>query len=228
MIRVHEREGEVSVAAIQQLARGRHRVLPAVTCEQVGEDLRVGVGAEGDARLLQLLAEGEVVLEDAVVHDGHDVRRVRLRVCIDAVGRAVRGPARVADAGAAGQRGGIPARGEIGDAPAVLLDAQRRSVVDGHACRVVAPVAEQADALHEDGQGLRATDVADDAAHERTSWDRPGGRPIPARAGVLPTPQEAPHGASDRRRVRRIRQASLQDPLSAGSAGGPRSVCLGP
>src|SRR5512134_2010912 len=77
-------------------ARAQSRV------DQVSDQLGVGVGRDRMAVRLELGAQLAVVLHDAVVHHHDRPRLVRMRV---ALGRlAVRGPARVTDADATGDR----------------------------------------------------------------------------------------------------------------------------
>ena len=100
-----------------------------VARDEVGDDLGVGLRREDGAGVEQLLLELHVVLDDAVDHDVDAVGGVEVRVRVLLGDAAVRGPARVADAG----RGG---RGEHRDgalAVAALLDggAQVREVADG-------------------------------------------------------------------------------------------------
>jgi hypothetical protein len=68
----------------------------------VDHDLGIGVAGELVALALELGAQFLEILDDAVVDDGHAVDEMRMRV---AFGRcAMRGPARVGNADAAGQR----------------------------------------------------------------------------------------------------------------------------
>ena len=68
----------------------------------MGDHLGVGLGRELDALLLQLLAQLAEILDDAVVHHGDLVGRVRMGV--DLVRSAVGRPAGVADSAQAGER----------------------------------------------------------------------------------------------------------------------------
>ena len=79
------------------------------------DDLAVGLGDETIALRLEALAQRLEVLDDAVVHDRDLVAagvrmRVRRRRC------AVRGPARMRDAGGAGDPGRCGLRRQVGDA----------------------------------------------------------------------------------------------------------------
>ena len=98
------------------LADRLDEVAVQVMGDELGDDLGVGVAAEDDALGLQLPLEGGVVLDDAVVDDGDGAVAAEVRVGVAVGGRAVRRPARVADAVAAG--GGLLAQElrQVGDA----------------------------------------------------------------------------------------------------------------
>ena len=160
-----EREREAALAAPEDLSRGRDRVAAERPREEVREDLGVGLRGERDALAFELLAERDVVLEDAVVDD-HDVAGcVPLRVGVSPRRLPVGGPAGVADAGAALERRCVPGGSQLLDAALVLLDAQRAVVRDGHSRAVVAAVGEEPDALDEHRQRLPLARIGDDPAH---------------------------------------------------------------
>ena len=81
--------------------------------DQLRHRLGVGLGGELLPRALQLGAQLGVVLDDAVVHHGDARGAVRMGVALGR--RAVRRPARVADAGGAGQRRAVQRRGEVAE-----------------------------------------------------------------------------------------------------------------
>ena len=97
-----------AVGALEQRQHLRHGPDQTFAVEaagdQVGDDLGVGVAVEDDALLLKLPFQSGIVLDDAVVDDGDDAVAADVRVGVAVVGGAVRGPARVADAGRAGCR----------------------------------------------------------------------------------------------------------------------------
>ena len=70
--------------------------------DQMQHDLGIGLGAEDRAFFLERLAQLAKVLDDAVMHDGDALGRVRVRIVLG--GLAVGRPAGVTDAGVAGQR----------------------------------------------------------------------------------------------------------------------------
>lgn len=88
----------------QDLADGGHRVHPRLDllADEMGYDLGVGLAGEGAAARDQFVAQRLEVLDDAVVDDRDFAGRMRVRVV---GGRAAMcRPARVRDAGLAGQR----------------------------------------------------------------------------------------------------------------------------
>ena len=97
-----EREG-----AAQLLERRRHRFGRRLAVvhffgDQMRDHFGVGLAAEFVAVLAELLAQLAEILDDAVVHDGHALGRMRVRVALARL--AVGCPARMADADIAGQR----------------------------------------------------------------------------------------------------------------------------
>ena len=97
--------------------------------DEVRGGLAVGVAGHLDAVGLQLGAQGGEVLDDAVVHDGDALRGVPVRVRVAVDRRAVGRPAGVAHAGGAGEA--VPADlvelgFQVGQAPRLALDGQRR------------------------------------------------------------------------------------------------------
>ena len=72
--------------------------------DQVGDDFGVGLGGELVAFLDELLLQGEVVFDDAVVHDDDLAGAVAMGVRVLFGGAAVGGPAGVTDAVGAVER----------------------------------------------------------------------------------------------------------------------------
>ena len=64
---------------------------------EVREQLRVCLRHKGVAIRHERLAQRREVLDDAIVHNGNAAIHARVRVRVDIVGRAMRGPARVRD-----------------------------------------------------------------------------------------------------------------------------------
>ena len=97
-------DGHERVVTADARVRGEHGLDQVVAGldalrDQVGDDLGVGLRAEGRAVGDQRLLDLHVVLDDAVDHDVDALVVVGVRVGVGLVDAAVRGPARVADAG---------------------------------------------------------------------------------------------------------------------------------
>ncbi len=99
-----EGERESAAQTRQRLLHGvdRRHALLHLRGDELRDDFGVGLGAELDAGLFQLFAQFAEILDDAVMHDRELVGRVRMRVGL--VRAAMRRPARMADAGHAGER----------------------------------------------------------------------------------------------------------------------------
>jgi hypothetical protein len=155
------------VRPLQPRRRAAHRVeqIPVMQAvHQVRDHLGVGLALEAVALRFQLRAQLVMVLDDAVVHDGDlAARDERMRVL--GRRRAVRGPARVRDAGFSGlllrlgRQVGNPRDGAR-EPDAVL--AQERN-----AAGVVAPVLEPPQPFDQDRNDVAPCDGAHDAAHIR-------------------------------------------------------------
>ena len=101
-----EHEGERE-GALEARERRRHRLdrraaAVELTRHELRHGLGVGLGLEGIAVRLELGAQLAEILDDAVMHDGEPLRRMRMGV---ALGRtSMRRPARMADADEARER----------------------------------------------------------------------------------------------------------------------------
>ena len=161
-----DRDGVRAVHLLERLANriekswctGAERAI-----DEVRDDLGVGVRREVNAVCFESLPQGNVVLDDAVVHDRDVTGRVRVSVVLarSAVGR----PSRVADAGGARQ-------GSLGERLVEACElADRAYHFDGLAIvhrepgRIVASVFEPSQAVDQDGGGLARPNVSDDSAH---------------------------------------------------------------
>ena len=113
----------------------------------------------------ELPLEGGVVLDDAVVDDGDGAVAADVRVGVAVGGRAVRRPAGVADADAAGGRLVAQRFRQVGDAAGLLAQVQPVARQGGHAGAVVAAVFQPPQPFDQDRLRLPPADVADDAAH---------------------------------------------------------------
>ena len=143
---------------------GGHAALQ-VEVDQLSHGFGVGLGREFLTFGLELGAEGSVVLDDAVMDDGHARGAVRVGVALRR--RAVGGPARVADAGEAGERVVLKRFGQVDQlaagAPALDVAVDER----GDAGAVIAAVFEAAQRVQQPRGCVCLTDNADYAAHAR-------------------------------------------------------------
>ena len=133
----------------------------------MGDDFGVGFGDEVVALGGELLLEGEVILDDAVVDDDEGAGAVAVGVRVFFGGAAVGGPAGVADAEGAGE-------GVVGDegfevaelaGGAAKLELAVGCAGDGDAGGVIAAVFQAAQAFDDDGHGRIGADVSDDSTH---------------------------------------------------------------
>ena len=85
--------GPVAVAGLQ-----------IVLLDQVGDDFGVGLGGELVAFFHELLFQGEIIFDDAVVNDDDRAGAIAMRMGVFFGGTAVSGPARVSDAVGAVER----------------------------------------------------------------------------------------------------------------------------
>ena len=104
VVRVHDAQGVGALEPLERLGRGLLQVALVVALDQVSDGLGVGLRAQDVPCRAQLLAQLDVVLDDAVVHDGDLARAVDVRVGVLLARLAVRRPARVPDAHAPGDR----------------------------------------------------------------------------------------------------------------------------
>ena len=168
LVAVHHRD---RIRAVQSASRGEHRVAQLGAArervvDEVRDDLGVGIGFERVALGLEFGAQFRVVLDDAVVHDRDALaRHVRMRV--DGVRHAMRGPARVRDAGHAGDRRGLVQRLEF--AHLALGAHAREAPVFQHrdAGRIVAAVFKRLETGDQQRDHVTLGDGGDDSTHGR-------------------------------------------------------------
>ena len=140
--------------------------LRIIIADQMREHFGVGVGFELVPGTDQFLFERVVIFNDAVMDDGDFAGSIEVRMAVSVGRNAVRGPARVADAEAAGGRFGFQNAGEALVNPALFL-AQRESIAvqHRHAGAVIAAIFQPPQSFEQDGRGRFFSDVSNDAAH---------------------------------------------------------------
>ena len=134
--------------------------------DEVGDDFGVGFGDElvafGDEGVL----EGEVVFDDAVVDDDESAAAVAVGVGVFFGGAAVGGPAGVADAEGAVERGVGDDGFEVAELAGGAAEGEAFGASGyGDAGGVVAAVFEAAQAFNDDGDDGLGTNVTDNSTH---------------------------------------------------------------
>ena len=135
--------------------------------DQVGQDLGVGLGQEGVPLADQLVPEGLVILDDAVMHQRQLAGLVEVGMGVFIGHAAVGGPAGVADADGAPRRVLEDEAGQVRDPPHALARVDRAVMEGRHAGRVITAVLEPPQPVQQDGRRFRLADIADNAAHRR-------------------------------------------------------------
>ena len=137
-----------------------------MVADQVGQHFGVSRGLKYMAGLLKPLLERFEILNHAVVNDGDAPALVQVRMGVFVGGRAVGGPAGVADAEAPRQRAALQKlRQALINLALLLLNVQGPAVDHGHSGAVVTSVFEPAQALHQDRPRLALADIAYNSAH---------------------------------------------------------------
>jgi len=185
LVLVDHRNGKRPMQPGRSGAHGLEQVAVVQAVHQVRDDLGVRLARKHIAARLQLCAQLLMVLDDAVVHQGHTAgaRRVgrrlaatmaEMRVGVVHHRRTMRGPARVGDAGGALQAVLRHLLQQLGHARRAARAPQaahgllaQAGLMHGHAAGVVAAVFQPLQALHQDGNDVARGNRADDAAHKK-------------------------------------------------------------
>src|SRR5262249_53669964 len=114
--------------------------LSQVMRNELGDDFGISITAENDAFRLELSFERGIVLDDAIVDDGHDSLAAEMGVSVAIGGRAMRRPAGVANADAAGSRPVAQVKNEVVNAAGLLAQMKARAGQGGEAGTVIAAV----------------------------------------------------------------------------------------
>ena len=165
-IATHHRDRVGAVQALGRVDDGVQQIGAVVHRAQdhVRDDLGVGVRLEAIALAFQLLAQLGVVLDDAVMHHRDAVvGDVRMRVL--RVRNAVRRPARVRDAGEAGDRGALVEGFQLANLAGRAHALEPVALQNGDAGRVVAPVFERLEAGDQKGDHISLTRGGYNSAH---------------------------------------------------------------
>ena len=134
------------------------------------DDLRVRLTMEPEPLGLQHLAQLHEVFDDAVLHDGELAVVAHVRVGVRLRRRAVRCPARMAEADIAVKIATVMRFGQqILDLAAGLGKLDRAAVEHGDAGRVITAVFELLQPFEKDRRSLLRADVSNDSTHSQFS-----------------------------------------------------------
>ena len=134
--------------------------------DEVGEHLRVRGGVEDESALFQLLAETQVVLDDAVVNQRDVARLGEMRVSVGLVRLAVGGPSGVGDADVTAEVMVGCLRFQIGDFALGLVHIQLVGPVQQcHASTVITTIFKTFQSLNENRVGLLIAHVCYNSTH---------------------------------------------------------------
>ena len=162
-------EDSYCVRALHKPERRPHRVDKSKRpraqrlVDEVRDNLRVRVAGQPHALRFELTSQHSVILDDAVVDDGHIPRNVGMSV--DFARAAMRRPPGVSDPGPANQRFLAESFLEVRELPGRPGNFDSTPRVNCQAGRVVAPILEPTQPLDEDTCTVSRADVANDAAH---------------------------------------------------------------
>ena len=172
LIAAHDRDRVRAVEALRRADDGTQEVIAFVhrLVHEMRDDFGVGIGVEAVAMRLELIAKLRMVLDDAVVHD-RDAIVGHVRMGVDRVRHAVRRPARVRDAGDAGDRRLRVKLLELAHLAgcAHALEACI-ALEDGNAGRVITSIFERLEACDQDRYDVPPAGGCNDSAHRSYPW----------------------------------------------------------
>ena len=142
-----------------------------VLADEVGQDFRVGLRLELMSFGLKLLAEVEVILNDAVVDQGDFSRLIGMGVGVLVRWRSVRGPSGVADSRRPGRSFAANEVPEVVDSSGALAQLQGAAVVQSHSRGIIAPVFQPPESVQHNGGCIFSSDISDDSAHSSCDPD---------------------------------------------------------
>ena len=155
----------------------RRTALFDLVADQMRDHLAVGLGRELGTLAFQLASQLAEILDDAVMHDGNHVGRVRMRVGF--VRPAVRRPAGVADADRSRERFPRESLFQILELALGAAARQHAMLERGNASRIVAAILEAFERIDEKRRDRFAADDADNAAHPSGWSPQPPSQPNP-------------------------------------------------
>ena len=153
----------------ERQADGLHQIvfLFIIVFQQIGDDLRVRLGAERLALLQQELLQRQEILNDAVVHDADAAVRGQLRMRILVRGCAVRRPAGMADAEIAGERRAVfRLCAQDGQTALGLGELQLPFRKNTQSSGIIAAILQTGKAVQQNGSCLLRTGITNNSTHK--------------------------------------------------------------
>ncbi len=159
----HQRKGAGHAVQHRQHRIAVRQSLTGELGEQLRHHFRIGLGGEGRALGLQLLAQLGEILDDAVVNDGDAIDEMRMGIGF--VRNPMRCPAGVRNAGDAGKRLFGEFLLQIEEL-ALGAAAVHCAIMDRcNACGVIAPIFQPLQRIHKALRNRLRSNNSDDAAH---------------------------------------------------------------
>ncbi len=141
------------------------KISPVVEIDEMRNHFRVGLGFENDAVVLELILDFKVIFDDAVMDHRQGTGFIAVRVRVGIGGLTVGCPPCMADAHASAQGLRLQLLFQEMQSPFLLLDDNFPSIVDGNAGRIVPPVFQPGQPVHDDFHRLSRTDITHYSAH---------------------------------------------------------------
>jgi hypothetical protein len=141
----------------------RFETLREIIVDKMQNDFGVGLGLENRPLFLQGLPQLAKILDDPVMNNCDASGRVRMGVVLGRL--AVRGPARVSDAGMAAERLGLQSCFEILEFPLGAAAFDLTALERGDACGIVTAIFEALERIHQLLRDRSTPENADNAAH---------------------------------------------------------------
>jgi hypothetical protein len=149
----------------------------------MGQDLGVGLRLKEVPLLLELGAEGGVVLDNPIVDESQFAGAVEVRVRVLTGDLAMGGPAGMADACGAADGVFREGSGQVVDPADLLADGDHSLLEGGDPGGIIPPVFKATESFQKDGNGLGAADITYDSTHKGIREKGEGGG-IGPRPGV--------------------------------------------
>ena len=163
---VHDGDPEGSLYLGHGLPDGLLEITIEVSGDQMGEDLRIRVRPERDARLFQLLFEGMEVFYDAVMDHKHVSVLITVGMGVFLGRLPVGCPSRVCDAGGAMDIQVLYLLLQFNDFSYRPIEMNLLLVLNSESCRVIAAVFQTFQALYQDGLRRFKAHITYNTAHK--------------------------------------------------------------